>query len=166
MKTFTVLFVCKANMCRSPSAHGVLRKKIIDHGLDKWLTVDSASTHNYYPNSPPDARSQEHAVKRGYDLSDLRARHIQETDFEKADLILVMDGNNLDMLQDFCPPTHRGKLRRLTEFCLTHGTEAVPDPFYGGHADFEYVLDLVEDACEGLIRHLRASHFKTGAEQD
>lgn len=164
MKTFSVLFVCKANLCRSPTAHAVFRHKVKALGLDSWIKVDSASTHNYYPGSPPDERSREHAARRGYDLSDLRARHIQEADFEQADLILVMDLNNLEMLKDVCPTAHAAKLRRLSEFCPRHESEIVPDPFYGGHQDFEHVLDLVEDACDGLIQHVQ-TRWREGPRQ-
>jgi protein-tyrosine phosphatase len=117
--------------------------------------VDSAGTHNYHPNSPPDKRSQEHAAKRGYDLSTLRARQIQKVDFEKFDLILAMDWDNLALVQDICPPQHQKKVRRLTEFCLTHASTVVPDPYYDGPSAFEHVLDLVEDACNGLMQHVR-----------
>ena len=95
MTTFSVLFVCMGNICRSPTAHGVFRHKMKALGLDGWVLVDSAGTHNYHPNSPPDDRSQEHALNRGYDLSDLRARQIKAADFAHHDLILVMDWENL-----------------------------------------------------------------------
>jgi protein-tyrosine phosphatase len=149
------------NICRSPTAHGVFRHKVKQSGLDKLVRVDSAGTHNYHPNSPPDERSQAHAARRGYDLSDLRARQIQAKDFEKFDLILVMDKDNLALVRAECPPDHLHKVRRLTEFCLTHETAVVPDPYYGGANGFEHVLDLVEDACDGLIRHVK----KKGSER-
>ena len=155
MKNFAVLFVCMGNICRSPTAHGVFKHKLMDAGIAHRVKVDSAGTHNYHPGSPPDARSQAHAVKRGYDLSDLRARQIIEADFTHYDLILVMDWDNLALVQDECPPEHMGKVRRLTEFCLTHDTPVVPDPYYGGAEGFDQVLDLVEDACDGLLRHAR-----------
>ncbi len=137
------------NICRSPTAHGVFRHKVIEHGLDRRVQVDSAGTHNYHPDSPPDRRSQTHAAMRKYDLSDLRARQIQDSDYEKHDLILAMDLENLALLQQECPPEHQHKVRRLTEFCLVHDSPVVPDPYYGGVQGFEHVLDLVEDACEG-----------------
>jgi protein-tyrosine phosphatase len=152
---YSVLFVCMGNICRSPTAHGVFRKKVIDQGLDHWVEVDSAGTHNYHPNSPPDERSQEHAAKRGYDLSDLRARQIEVADFERFNIILVMDWDNLALVQERCPPHHQAKVRRLTEFCIQHDSPVVPDPYYGGVKGFEDVLDLVEDACEGLIRQVK-----------
>lgn len=156
MKNFAVLFVCLGNICRSPTAHGVFRHMVAGHGLASVVTVDSAGTSNYHPNSPPDARSQAHAAKRGYDLSDLRARQIQDTDFESFDMILVMDWDNMTQVKQACPPEHQHKLRRFSEFCLQFYSPVVPDPYFGGVEGFEQVLDLVEDASEGLLRHVRA----------
>jgi protein-tyrosine phosphatase len=155
MNRFSVLFVCMGNICRSPTAHGVFRQKVKEQGLSGAITVDSAGTHNYHPGSPPDPRSQAHAVKRGYDLSDLRARQIGAADFDAFDLILVMDHDNLAIVKQACPPIHQHKLRRLTEFCVTQHSPVVPDPYYGGPHGFDHVLDLVEDACEGLLMHVR-----------
>ena len=152
---YSVLFVCMGNICRSPTAHGVFRQKVIEQGLALQVAVDSAGTHNYHPDSPPNERSQVHAAKRGYDLSDLRARQIQDEDFERYDLILVMDWDNLALVEDVCPPTYLGKVRRLTEFCIQNDSPVVPDPYYGGSHGFDHVLDLIEDACEGLIKHVR-----------
>jgi protein-tyrosine phosphatase len=155
MKNYAVLFVCMGNICRSPTAHGVFRQKVIDGGLAHVVSVDSAGTHDYHPGSPPDERSQEHAARRGYDLSDLRARQIGDADFDRHDLILVMDWDNLALTEDMCPREHRRKVRRLTEFCQVQDSPTVPDPYYGGPEAFEQVLDLVEDACEGLLRHIK-----------
>lgn len=155
MANYAVLFVCMGNICRSPTAHGVFRQKVIDHGLANAVQVDSAGTHNYHPGSPPDERSQYHAVGRGYDLSDLRARQIHGVDFETYDLILAMDWDNLALIQAACPPEHLHKVRRLTEFCQHHHSPVVPDPYYGDASAFAHVLDLVEDACEGLILHVK-----------
>ncbi|MDO8776164.1 MAG: low molecular weight protein-tyrosine-phosphatase [Burkholderiaceae bacterium] len=155
MRTYSILFVCMGNICRSPTAHGVLQHKVNQHGLSNQVRVDSAGTHNYHPGSPPDKRSQAHALKRGYDLSDLRARQISDSDFEKHDLILAMDWDNLALVQAECPTEHQGKVRRLTEFCLKHESPVVPDPYYGEKGGFEHVLDLVEDACEGLVQHVK-----------
>lgn len=143
------------NICRSPTAEGVFRRMLVEHGLADQVRVDSAGTHNYHPRSPPDARSQAHAARRGYALSDLRARQIKAADFEKHDLILVMDWDNLAQVQDICPPEHQHKVRRLTEFCLQHDSEVVPDPYFGGDNGFEAVLDLIEDACAGLLVHVK-----------
>lgn len=160
MKNFSVLFVCMGNICRSPTAHGVLRQKLRDARLDGRVHVDSAGTHNYHPGSPPDPRSQAHAARRGYDLSNLRARAIQAADFVDHDLVLAMDWDNLALLQQRCPPEHAHKLRRLTEFCQTHDSPVVPDPYYGGAGGFEQVLDLVEDACDGLLTDLRGGQLR------
>jgi protein-tyrosine phosphatase len=155
MKQFSVLFVCMGNICRSPTAYGVFRHKVAQLGLQNTVTVDSAGTHNYHPGRPPDPRSQEHAALRGYDLSPLRARQIKASDFEQFDLILAMDWDNLALIQDICPARHQKKVRRMTEFCLTFDSPVVPDPYYDGAPAFELVLDLVEDASDGLIRHVK-----------
>lgn len=155
MTNFAVLFVCMGNLCRSPTAHGVFKRKLMDAGVAHQINVDSAGTHSIQPGSPPDERSQMHAAKRGYDLSDLRARQLTDNDFERYDLILVMDWDNLALVQEDCPPEHLGKVRRLTEFCLTHDTPVVPDPYHGSEKGFDQVLDLVEDACDGLLRHVK-----------
>ncbi len=155
MKTYSVLFVCMGNICRSPTAHGVFRQKVIDQGIGHWVGVDSAGTHNYHPGSPPDQRAQAHATKRGYDLSDLRARLVRDDDFSKHDLILVMDMDNMESMQSECPAEQMHKVRLLTEFCVQTSGDVVPDPYYGGANGFEVVLDLVEDASDGLILHLK-----------
>lgn len=155
MTSYSILFVCLGNICRSPTAHGVFRQKVLDHGLAQQVRVDSAGTANYHPGKAPDDRSQAHASRRGYDLSELRARQIEALDFDRHDLILAMDWDNLRLLQETCPAAHQAKLRRFTEFCLRHDSPVVPDPYFGGAEGFEQVLDLVEDACEGLIRHVR-----------
>jgi protein-tyrosine phosphatase len=151
-----VLFVCMGNICRSPTAHGVFQSRVLDLGWGDRVVVDSAGTHNYHPDAPPDARSQAHAKRRGYDLSALRARQVTEHDFVQADLIVAMDAANIQNLEQRCPPEHRQKLRLLTEFCQKYDAEEVPDPYYGGAQGFERVLDLIEDACEGLVQHLES----------
>ena len=155
-KHLRVTFVCMGNICRSPTAHGVFRHKLAQAGLSDVVQVDSAGTHNHHPGQAPDRRSQQHAARRDYDLSDLRARQLVAADFERSSLLLCMDWDNLALAQQVCPPTHRRKLRRLTEFCQRHDSPVVPDPYHGGAAGFEQVLDLVEDACDGLLLHLRA----------
>lgn len=148
---FRVLFVCMGNICRSPTAHGVFEAKVREAGLAGQVEVDSAGTHSYHVGAPPDARSQEHAARRGYDLSAQRARQLQRRDFEVFDLVLVMDNDNLEAAEDLCPPEHRHKLRPFAEFFQHHDSPVVPDPYYGGARGFDDVLDLVEDGCEGLL---------------
>ena len=153
---FAVTFVCMGNICRSPTAEGVFRHKVAQAGRAQQVQIDSAGTHDYHCGAPPDARSQEHAANRGYDLSDLRARQLQDGDFARADLLLVMDWDNLSLARALCPPQHLHKVRRLTEFCQRLNSPVVPDPYSGGAAGFEHVLDVIEDACNGLLIYVAA----------
>ncbi len=155
VKKFSVLMVCTGTICRSPTAEGVFRHLVREAGLQDRIRVDSAGTHDYHVGSPPDERSSEHAKLRGYDLSELRARQVSERDFERFDLICAMDWENLELLQEDCPPEHRHKLRRLMEFAPPGLSEVVADPYYGGTRGFEMVLDHVEKACQGLLAHVR-----------
>jgi protein-tyrosine phosphatase len=154
----SIVFICMGNICRSPTAEGVFRHKARAAGLVDRIAIDSAGTHNYHPGEPPDARSQHHALRRGYDLSGLRARALSTADIERFDWLIVMDDLNYSTVRSRMAEVHRHKLRRLTEFCLSDahkGVREVPDPYYGERADFERVLDLVEDGCDGLLAHLR-----------
>jgi protein-tyrosine phosphatase len=144
-----VLFVCTGNICRSPTAEGVLRKMVADTGLD--IHVESAGTHDYHVGNAPDERAQHHAKARGYDLSAQRARQVRKRDFEEFDLIVAMDRGHLYILQRHCPPQHQGKLRMLV------GGHDVPDPYYGGPEGFEQVLDMVEAACLGLLSEIKTT---------
>lgn len=150
-----IVFFCMGNICRSPTAHGVFQQRVEQAGLQDWVLIDSAGTHNYHPGKAPDARTLQHARKRGYDLSELRARQLVEADFEQAHLLLGMDWDNMALAESMAPAQAVRKLRRLTEFCQRHTDPVVPDPYYGGAPDFERVLDLVEDACDGLLLHVR-----------
>ena len=160
---FHVVFVCMGNICRSPTAHGVFLTKVRAAGLAPSERVDSAGTHDYHPGEPPDPRSQKHARRRGYELSGLRARHLADADFERADLLLAMDDDNMAEIEERCPPEHRHKVRRVTAFCRVHQSPVVPDPYYGSARDFEHVLDLVEDACDGLLDHVRRELLARGS---
>ena len=143
-----VLFVCTGNICRSPTAEGVLRH--LASRMKIPLHVESAGTHDYHVGSCPDERAQHHARQRGYDLSAQRARHLKPEDFEKFDLLIAMDRGHLRIMERLCPPQHRGKLRMLVD------GHDVPDPYYGGAEGFEQVLDMVEAACLGLIHEIKA----------
>ena len=134
------------NICRSPTAEGVFKKKLQQRELLESIYVDSAGTHNYHPNSPPDSRSQMHALKRGYDLSHLRARAVNAHDFENFDLLITMDWDNRALLEQRCPPHLHHKIRGFAEFLTTSDATVIPDPYYGNDQNFEHVLDLVEDA--------------------
>ena len=153
-----IVFICMGNICRSPTAEGVFRQKVSAAGLGDHIAIDSAGTHDYHPGSPPDARSQHHALRRGYDLSDLRARALSEADIERSDWLIVMDDLNYSTVRARMGDAHQHKLRRLAEFCRNDSHQSVrevPDPYYGERADFERVLDLVEDGCEGLLAQVR-----------
>ena len=152
---YKVLFVCMGNICRSPTAHGVFEAKVLEAGLADRVQVDSAGTHSYHVGAPPDARSQKHALQRGYDLSSQRARMLEAGDFERFDLVLAMDWHNLVLAERLCPPAHARKLRRFAEFFQHHDSPVVPDPYQGGAKGFEEVLDLVEDGSAGLLAHVR-----------
>lgn len=152
----SVLFVCMGNICRSPTAHGVFRQYVKDAGLSQTVRVDSAGTHAYHIGEEPDQRSQKHALKRGYDLSDLSARQVSSQDFEVYDLVLVMDWDNYAVTEKIAPREHQHKLKRLTEFCRAVSASVVPDPYYKGDEGFEEVLDIIEDACDGLLEYIQA----------
>lgn len=155
MQKLRVLMVCMGNICRSPTAEGVLRHLVRQAGLEDRVHIDSAGTHDYHVGSPPDRRSCQHASLRGYDLTGLRARQVHRLDFERFDLVLAMDWDNLERLEALCPAPHRPKLKRLMEFAPSGLGEEVADPYYGGKDGFETVLDHVEAACQGLLRHLQ-----------
>jgi protein-tyrosine phosphatase len=150
-----VLFVCMGNICRSPTAQGVFRKMVVEAGLENWVIIESAGTHAYHVGEPPDARAQQAAKRRGYEIADLRARQITQEDFRNFDVILAMDWENLALLQQQCPKPHKHKLHLLMRFAGEHDAATVPDPYYGGPEGFNTVLDYVEDACQGLIEVVR-----------
>lgn len=157
-----VLLVCLGNICRSPSAHGVLEKYIKDKGLEEQIEVDSAGTGDWHIGKPPDPRSITAARKRGYDLSQLVARQVRARDFQDFDYILAMDRSNLRALQELSPPSHRARLRLFLDYgSSAHDT--VPDPYYSGEQGFELVLDLIEDACERLLTEIATEHLDSSA---
>ena len=150
-----ILLVCLGNICRSPTAEGVLRA-LAGREPGLAVAVDSAGTAGYHVGSPPDARSQRAAARRGIDLSGLRARRINAADFEKFDLILVMDRDNLRDVEAIRPVGSKTSVRLFMEYAAEPGDGEVPDPYEGGPADFERVLDLTEAASRGLLAALRS----------
>lgn len=152
-----VLFVCLGNICRSPTAHGVFQHLIDRHNLQHEIRVDSAGTGDWHIGRAPDKRSTATALQRGYDLSVLRARQVSAEDFSRFDYILAMDAQNLRDLQRLRPAHFRGGL----DLFLRYGSSAlneVPDPYYGESDGFEQVLDLVEEAAQGLLREIAQHH--------
>jgi len=151
----SVLFVCMGNICRSPTAEGVFRKVVRDAELHDLIIVDSAGTHAYHVNEPPDRRARTAAERRGFPLDDIRARRVSNEDYERFDYILAMDEDNLLILKEGAPDEHRYKVRLFLEFAEASRVMEVPDPYYGGSSGFERVLDLVEEASEGLLEAIR-----------
>jgi len=157
-----VLFVCTGNICRSPTAEAVFRKLVADQGLAHRIVADSAGTHGYHLGERPDPRTRAAALARGYDLSSLRARRIAREDFHRFDLILAMDREHHAILARLAPPSGGHKLHMLMEFARRSRADEVPDPYYGEADGFELVLDLIEDAAEGLLARLRTDPAVTG----
>lgn len=146
-----ILFVCTGNICRSPTADGIARHWANRLGMLGELEFDSAGTHSYHTGEAPDPRAQQAARGRGYDLSRLRARPVSNDDFARFDLVLAMDRGHLRWLERACPPEHRHKLAMFTAWSERFRDADVPDPYYGGGDGFEHVLDMVEDAVQGLL---------------
>ena len=151
----SVLFVCMGNICRSPTAEGVFKKLVKDAGLDARIHVDSAGTHAYHGGESPDRRGMAAAERRGYSLKGLRARRVVESDYEAFDYILAMDDDNLANLGEGAGEDQRSNIYLMLEFAQSSSLTEVPDPYYGGLAGFERVLDLVEDASHGLLATIR-----------
>ena len=149
-----ILFVCLGNICRSPTAEGVFRHRAVQAGLTS-LQVDSAGTAGWHVGKAPDPRTVAAAQRRGYDLSALRARQIQVSDFRNFDLVLAMDKQNLAELKSMAPKGVQASLGLFLDYAESAAFREVPDPYYGGDAGFEQVLDLIEQASDGLIARLR-----------
>ena len=150
----SVLFVCLGNICRSPTAEEVFRAAVIRQGLGPRIPVDSAGTGHSHVGSPPDRRSIQAARRRGYDLTALRARQVAGEDFERFGWIVAMDRANLRALEALRPDGFGGHLGLFLDFAPGADLDEVPDPYYGGPQGFEQVLDLLEEAAEGLLQDL------------
>jgi len=151
-----ILMVCTGNICRSPTAEGVLRAKLQQAGLQGQVLVDSAGTQGYHTGEPPDARAVRAAAQRGYQIGSIRARPMRQEDFATFDWLVAMDQSHVDWLRKRSAPATAGRICLLMPFARLHpGLREVPDPYYGGPAGFEHVLDLVEDACDGVVERLR-----------
>ncbi len=150
-----VLFVCMGNICRSPTAHGVFRALVSEHGLDNRVEIDSAGTHAYHVGNQPDKRARETAMLRGIDLDDLTARAVDEADFIEYDYVLAMDMDNFHHLSDMCPDGLEDKIHLFMDYASQTRMREVPDPYYGGPEGFETVFEMVEDAARGLLEDIR-----------
>ncbi len=153
-----ILMVCLGNICRSPTAHGVLEKLVRDRGLSDRVSVDSAGTADFHVGKQPDSRACTAAALRGYDLNHLRARQVDESDFDNFDFIFAMDRQNLRNLENLQPIESKAQLKLFLQYTAVDADAyAVPDPYYSGDDGFELVLDLVEDACNKLLDGLALS---------
>lgn len=155
IKPFRILFVCLGNICRSPAADGIMHQRVEAEGLQGVISIDSAGTYGGHAGELPDGRMRQHARKRGYELTH-RSRKVTHHDFEAFDLLLGMDDNNVRDLHHLAETLEeKNKIRRMTDFCTNTEVDYVPDPYYEGAAGFEHVLDILEDACSGLLNAIK-----------
>lgn len=152
---FKILFVCLGNICRSPAADGIMRHLTEDRGVNHLFEIDSAGIGAWHVGQLPDKRMRDHGALRGY-LFNHRARQVKREDFDHFDLVVGMDDENTYNLRRIAEtPEHIKKIRCLADYLRRHpGQKTVPDPYYGGSADFELALDLIEDGCAGLLDEL------------
>jgi protein-tyrosine phosphatase len=154
MKNYKVLFVCLGNICRSPAGEGIFKKMVKDSGLQN-ITIDSAGTAGYHTGELPDSRMRQHGARRRY-IFDSKARKFNRNDFDNFDIILAMDDNNFRDIMRLAPDLEsERKVFRMIEFSRKYSPDHIPDPYYSGAEGFELVLDLLEDACEGLLEDLK-----------
>ena len=156
MATHRILFVCLGNICRSPMAEGVFRRVAEEEGLIDRFEIDSAGLGGWHIGQAPDHRAQKAARSRGVDISDQSARQVVDEDFDRFDLLLVMDRSNYAELKARAPHEARAKIRTFLDFAPHVGTSDVPDPFFGGAEGFDHALDLIEAASRGLLASLTA----------
>ena len=148
-----ILFVCLGNICRSPAAEGVFKQKLKERDLEKFFVVDSAGTGGWHVGNLADPRMRETALSRGIDLTS-RSRQIEEKDLYEFDLIIVMDNNNLEAVKSLTQDHNNNvnsKIKLMLSYSKKSQLDEVPDPYYGGQNGFEQVLDLLDDAMDGLI---------------
>lgn len=154
-KITRILFICLGNICRSCTAEEIMRTVLRREGLDKVIEVDSAGLISYHQGEQADPRMRSHALRRGYHITHL-SRPVCMTDFYDFDLIIGMDDSNISRLHDLAPSLEaEDKIHRMTEYCTRMVADHVPDPYYGGAQGFENVIDILEDACEGLLQTIK-----------
>ena len=165
-KALSVLFVCTGNICRSPTAEGVLRARLAERGMAKRVRVDSAGTQDYHAGEAPDARAQRHAALRGYDLSKQRARLVRERDFREFTWILAMDRSHLRQLEAIAPRDSAARVGLFLDFSRAYAGQEMPDPYYGGAAGFEKVLDMAEEGVACLMEEILMTLEAAAARKD
>lgn len=155
LNKYRILFVCLGNICRSPAAEGIMKKLVEDTGLDDKIEIDSAGTSGYHTGELPDSRMRRHGEKRGYKF-DSRSRKFTADDFDNFDLILAMDDSNYSNIMALSPDLESDKkVHRMVEYSQKYRHDHIPDPYYSGADGFELVLDLLEDACQGLLTEVK-----------
>jgi len=154
---FRVLFVCMSNICRSPTAEVVFRHFVEVNGLGNKVEVDSAGTHRYHVGEAADTRTMRAAAARGYDLSQHRARKVAHQDLDYFDRILAMDKSNLDNLRRMASPEQQARIKLFMDYSAHFDDDEVPDPHYGLGHTFDLVLDMIEDAAQGLVDEIKAT---------
>ncbi|MGI6218758.1 MAG: low molecular weight protein-tyrosine-phosphatase [Bacteroidaceae bacterium] len=155
---YKILFICLGNICRSPAAEEIMRHFIQKAGREKEISVASAGLIAYHQGELPDARMRSHAARRGYQLTH-RSRPIRTEDFYDFDLIIGMDDSNIARLHQQAPsPEEEKKIRRMTDYLVRLTADHVPDPYYGGASGFENVLNILEDACQGLLETIETEN--------
>jgi len=154
----SVLMVCTANYCRSPMAEGMLRRQLLELGLSQYIRVDSAGTHVSRSGQRPDIRAQQAVQAGGVDITRLRSRSIQHTDFVDFDYILVMDEGNFQSVAKLCPVEYRHKLAMMMAFAPQSGVTEVPDPYYSNKEGFQQVYTFLEQAVNGLVESITKTH--------
>lgn len=155
MKNYRILFVCLGNICRSPAGEGIFKKMINDTGLSNRIEVDSAGTSGWHQGELPDSRMRQHGSRRGYKFDSLSRKFVSR-DFDEFDIILAMDDSNYHNIMRMAPDLEsEKKVHRMVEFSRKYNHDHIPDPYYSGADGFELVLDLLEDACEGLLEEIK-----------
>lgn len=151
-----MLFVCTGNICRSPTAEGMFLAMVERAGLLAAFDIDSCGTHGFHVGERPHPPSVLEAKRRGYDISELRARPLLAGDYDMFDLMLACDSGHRRILEQRAPVRSRGRIRMLMDFAPDHGVRDIPDPWGGEETDYRLAADLIEAACEGLLAQLRA----------
>ncbi len=164
LERFSVLLVCSGNICRSPTAEGVLRQMVKAAGLEPYVDVSSAGTHGLHAGEAPDPRARSLASRRGYDISMIRARKVTAADLARFDLVLGMADEHVEELNRLSAEAYRERIRLYLDFAEDTDELEVPDPYYGGPAAFDRAFDLIEHGAQGLLEHLRWELERRGVE--